>query len=87
MSRWLGPAATTVASLVCLLGVLTASSGWEALWLLIGVIGFAVETVALVRQRKGDTLSETVWANTRPLYRRVILAAFMVWLMFHFVFG
>jgi hypothetical protein len=81
-----GTVASAVASLVCL-GAAVASGGWSAFWLTVGAVGFAVEAVALHRKAKGDTLSETVWAKTRPLWLRIPLAIFMAWLTVHFVLG
>jgi hypothetical protein len=70
-----------------LLSVLAViSGGWAAFWLLVGAAGFAAEAVALRRRAKGDTLSETVWRLTGPLWARGLLAVFMLWLTAHFVF-
>lgn len=84
--RWLGPA---IAALVTLLfGVLTlVESGWGVVWFGILTIGGVVETIALVRQAKGDTLSESVWNRTRHPLAKVALALALIWLFFHFVFG
>jgi hypothetical protein len=83
--RW-SAAASALAALVCL-GTALAVGGWSAFWLGIGTVGFAVEAVALQRHQKGDTLSETVRDLTRPLWLRIPLAVFMLWLAGHFVLG
>jgi hypothetical protein len=73
------------ASVVCLIAAI-ATGGWAALWFSIGAFGFVAEAVALSRKEKGDTLSETVWAKTQPIWLRIPLGIFMVWLTLHFVF-
>ena len=73
-------------SIVCLTAAVLLG-GWAALWFSIGAFGFVAEAVALNRPDKGDTLSETIWARTRPLWLRIPLGIFMVWLTLHWVFG
>lgn len=70
---------------------------WHFYWLLWGLIGFLVpETIALVRSRRGDTLSEAVWfwckvtpGNTVFHWSalHVFAALFMLWLFVHLMFG
>lgn len=64
-----------------------SSGGWAAFWLGLGTVGLAAEAVALQRSAKGDTLSETVWLKTQPLWLRIGLGVFMAWLTIHFVAG
>ena len=80
------PLLAWTASIICLVGAVTAGSNWTQFWLAMGTAGFLVEGYALHRKAKGDTLSETIWLETRPLYRRIPLGIFMVWLTLHFVF-
>lgn len=70
---------------------------WHVYWLCWGFIGFLVpETIALVRARRGDTLSEAVWfwckvtpgdSVTHWNALHVFMALFMIWLFVHFCFG
>lgn len=57
-------------------------------------LAFAViEGIGLANKKKGDTLSEHVWKIFKVreskawTFGRFFLAAFMVWLSGHFVFG
>lgn len=74
--------------------------GFTIAWATILGAGAAVEAVALVRKRPGDTLSEHMWrwfATQRPdseaqpsgwvRLRRFALLSGMVWLTVHFVTG
>jgi hypothetical protein len=82
------PSPTAVVFALAALGslvVATQSEGWAVFWFLIGAIGCAGEAIALQRKEKGDTLTETVWANTTSWWVRGPLAVFMVWLTAHFV--
>jgi uncharacterized membrane protein YhaH (DUF805 family) len=66
-------------------------------WAAFLLLGFLVpETIALIRRRPQDTLSDTVWrwcevtpgstmAHWTALH--VFVALFMGWLWFHIVFG
>lgn len=81
-----GAVVSAVMAAVCL-GAAVVAGGWSAFWLIIGTVGFAVEAVALQRRAKGDTLSETVWSLTRPLWLRIPLAVFLLWLTAHLVLG
>jgi hypothetical protein len=74
------------AALICLIGAI-GSNGWSVFWLAIGAVGFGAEAVALQRPAKDDTLSETIWTKTRPLWIRIPVAVFLVWLVVHWVFG
>lgn len=70
---------------------------WRLYWLIFLLGGFLVpETVALIRKRPGDTLSEAVWhwcqvtpGNTFTTWTalHVLVAFFMVWLFVHLVLG
>jgi hypothetical protein len=70
---------------------------WRVYWLLFLLVGFAVpETIALIRSRRGDTLSEAVWhwcqvtpGNTMWTWSalHVFVALFMVWLFVHLMLG
>jgi len=60
---------------------------WRWLWIGWLVAFLLVEIPAAIRKAKLDTLSETVWAWFRGPWRRLVLAAFMVALTCHFVFG
>lgn len=75
--------------------MLTFTIGW-----LLWIAAFLVwEGIALFNSKPGDTLSEHVWHwfGTRrqdykpgqkvPRWRRLVLAAFMVWLTLHFLTG
>ncbi|WP_431728254.1 hypothetical protein [Verrucosispora sp. TAA-831] len=78
-------------------------SGWTWAWLAWFAWFSVVEGLALANSRKGDTLSEHVWAwfgtqrrqpgePERPRSgwtqaRRVLLLAFMAWLSVHFLTG
>ena len=60
-------------------------------WLLLFV---AIEGPAIFNKRKGDTLSEHVWSwfsikqkGAGWRLRRVVLLAFMGWLVLHFMTG
>lgn len=73
-----------------------AFTWWWALWI---IIGFGVpEIVAIVRRKRGDTLSEHVWSwfklkghkdGLTPwgAFRRFVFLSFWAWLTIHFVFG
>ena len=85
----IGALLSGTASLLCTLGLVTAlnqGNAWSAFWLFIGAVGFGVEAYTVQHPRKGDTLSETVVARTRPLWIRIPLAVFLVWLTIHLVF-
>jgi len=65
---------------------------WIA-WLALFVV---IEGVALVRKRRGDTLSENTWSwfclrdndgSTSCKVRRIAFIAFWVWLTIHLIFG
>ena len=75
---------------------------YTVLWLLWLAYFLVVEGVALFNSRPGDTLSEHVWLwfgtewrkgqsprerSGWTQLRRVLLAAFMVWLTVHFLTG
>lgn len=63
-------------------------------WIAWGLAFVAIEGKALANKQPGDTLSEHVWKwfDVRGkgkgwTFMRFALAAFMVWLTGHFVFG
>lgn len=65
-------------------------SGYTLLWVVWLVQFAAIEGVALVDKRPGDTLSEHVWnwfsirdKSTGWLWRRGALLAFLGWLIAH----
>ena len=69
-------------------------SGWTVAW--IGWIAMfaTVEGAALVTKKPGATLSAHVWAwfsikgkSTGWRARRFVLAAFLAWLVLHFLTG
>lgn len=70
---------------------------WRLYWLLFLLVGFGVpETVALVRSRRDDTLSEAVWhwcqvspGNTLWTWSalHIFVALFMLWLFVHLMWG
>lgn len=75
---------------------------FTALWIGWIIYFVAVEAVALLNSRDGDTLSEHVWAwfgtewhkGATPRQRsgwtqlrRIVLLAFLVWLTAHFMTG
>jgi hypothetical protein len=76
-----GAVASTLASLCCFIIALSAAN-WSSVWLVIGTVGFGWEAVTLQRRQKGDTLSETIWKL--PIWGRILLGIFFVWLAFHF---
>lgn len=64
------------------------------LWLAWGLVFLLIEGRALTNKQADDTLSEHVWKwftvrgkNARWTFQRFFLAAFMVWLSGHFIFG
>lgn len=74
-------------------------TAWARFWLSIGAVAVAAELVALIRKQPGDTLSEQVWAwlhvtpGKTPMraallsWRSFVVAAFLLWLVAHFVLG
>lgn len=69
-------------------------TSWTALWLLWGSMFVAIEAPAVLNKTKGDTLSEHIWKwfaikdkTSWWLVRRGILAAFLLWLVTHFLTG
>lgn len=78
-------------------------SAWTWLWLGWGVYFLAVEAAALYDSKPGNTLSEHIWLwlgtqRRRPgeperqrsgwtQLRRVLLLAFLAWLVVHFLTG
>lgn len=76
-------------------------TAWTAAWLVWLVVFLLIEVPAAVSHTKLDTLSENVWKwfgvktgkdyiwppRRRAIMRRVLLAAFMLTLTSHFVFG
>lgn len=73
---------------------------FTSFWLIWAVAGIAVELVAVLDKKPGDTLSEHVWKwLTGQVFKpmaipawlawvfRVVLAAFFIWLGPHFVLG
>jgi hypothetical protein len=70
---------------------------WFTVGWLVWLASFvALEGVALFNHTDGDTLSEHVWSwfhvtdpHAGPLWigSRVVLAAFLIWLLFHFTFA
>lgn len=67
--------------------------GYTIAWIAWFVFFGATEGRALLNKGKGDTLSEHVWRwfnvadEPRWTFKRFALAAFMVWLSGHFIFG
>jgi len=61
-------------------------SKWRAVWILIFIVGGAVEFAALANDAPDDTLSEQVWALL-VLYPALdaVIAAALVWLIVHFI--
>jgi len=86
LGRLAGAGLSLLVGIVCLVAAVL-SGGWSAFWLSIGAIGFGVEAYTLYTPGNKDTLSYTVWQKTRPLWLRIPLGIFMLWLTFHFVFG
>jgi hypothetical protein len=63
-----------------------AAEGFAIFWFsALAVVSF-VEAYALWDAARDDTLSETVWRYTKPLWVRLLLLVFMSWLLVHFVF-
>lgn len=62
-------------------------SRWTFVWLLWFLAFLLVELPGAILPGKGETLSEHVWRWFRGPWRRCVLAAFMVALTAHFVFG
>jgi hypothetical protein len=58
-------------------------------YLITGIPLLAIELYgALVRRRKGDTISEMYWLvqGRFPVASRVLMGAFLAWLFVHFLF-
>lgn len=69
-------------------------SGFTVMWIAWIALFLLIEGVALVNKKPDDTLSEHVWrwfsiANKGPWWRlrRFALAAFLAWLVLHFLSG
>lgn len=76
-------------------------TGFTPLWGVLLLAGGALELVALLRKRRGETLSSQVWMFTQPSGRqwslklppwwiavsRTTVGVVLVWLMGHFMFG
>lgn len=74
-------------------------SGWSWLWFAEGLLVGLTELYALLRARRGDTLSEQIWlwlhvepGVTPPKaalysFRTLTVAVPLLWLFFHFTFG
>ena len=62
-------------------------SGWSLAWLGWLLAFLFVELPGAILPGKGETLSEHVWRWCRGPWRRLVLAAFLVALTCHFVFG
>lgn len=68
---------------------------WTILWILWGVAFVAIEGVALIERKAGATLSEHIWKwfavrGSRGggwTWKRVVLLAFLAWLLLHLGFG
>jgi hypothetical protein len=59
---------------------------WYTLGWLVLLAGFAVlETLAILDRDKGDTLSEHVWWLAGHPLTWLLLAAFLFWLVVHFL--
>lgn len=63
-------------------------------WVLWLAMFAVIELPALLNKRSEDTLSETIWRwfriRDKPqqwTWRRAVLAAFLTWLLVHFVAG
>jgi hypothetical protein len=57
-------------------------------WVLLGAAVAVIEGLALVNRKKGDTLSEHVWAVMKlGRAARVVLVLFWCWLSIHLVTG
>ena len=54
------------------------------LWLAILVLGLALETFALIRDGKGDTLSEQIWRLLESRKWRTLIFGIWFWLTWHF---
>jgi hypothetical protein len=63
------------------------SSGWQTAWWAFLAVGGIMETVALMRRDKGDTLSESVWAKSDDPKIRAAVLVFMAWVAWHFTWG
>ena len=83
--NWIGP--TISGAVTSLFGWLAIqSNGWATFWFGVLFIGGVAETVALARQERGDTLSETVWRTTKHPAAKIALAASLLWVFIHFIF-
>jgi hypothetical protein len=60
---------------------------YQRIWLAIIVAMIALEWVALRRTATGDTMSEWVWSKVSQWPLRALLAAFLFWLVYHFVWA
>ena len=69
---------------------------WVLAWSALGLAVLALEGVALLNKRDGDTMSEQFWRafhvyDARPtklvIAGRVILGLFGLWLTIHMTFG
>ena len=57
---------------------------FTVLWAVIGLAIFLVETVALVRKERGDTLTEHIRELMKHRWFQVAFGIFWVWLSLHF---
>lgn len=61
-------------------------------WIIWAALFVGIETAALVNIAPGGTLSEHIWALTKPTsgkwnFARVLLVAVMGWMTGHLIFG
>lgn len=61
-------------------------SAFRVGWIVWIVFFLVWEGLALTHPQKHDTLSEQVWAIQANSFVRFMVAAFCLWLTFHFVF-
>jgi hypothetical protein len=59
----------------------------RTLWAIIVLSAGALELYGLIRQRRGDTLSEYTWSKTSHPAVRTAVGAVTGWLPYHFTFG
>lgn len=69
-------------------------NGWTTAWLFWLAMFLVIEIPALLNKNPGDTLSEHVWnwfsilnKSEGWLWRRVVLAAFLLWMVWHLLTG
>lgn len=56
-------------------------------WPIVIVLTVAVELWAVSRHGPDDTMSEWVWSKIHSAPVRILLGAFLVWLIYHFLWS